>query len=90
MDPRDMDRQNGVSLSIEPLVYVSPMATNWGVSTVPGDVTFDPQVHSPRVPEAAPGPGWDLMTRGARRRLLAGLSDEFATMYDDLLRDLAR
>lgn len=91
MDARDIAKGNGVSLSIEPLVYMSPVTTNWGVPMVPMLIALDPQVSVVTAPpersaELELGP----VGRGARRRRMAELADEFATMHDELLRDLAR
>ena len=93
MDPRDLSRGNGVSLSIDP-VYLNGVVpgTNWGVPTESSVVaTLDPQVNvqSPNLETAPERPVQFLEHRG-RRSLMTDLANEFAVMHDDLLRELAR
>lgn len=94
-DPRDFAKGNtrgsGMSISIEPLVYTSPMTTNWGVPAVPRLVALDPQLGALEpAHEGSAEPQEEPMGRAASRRRMAELADEFATMHDELLRELAR
>ena len=100
MDPREIVRNNRyigpASFSVD-LLYINQLpTTNWGVPT--GQefvVTLSPQVgegagqilFSADEPEARARA--EALKRRLRRELMGDLASEFATVHDQLLRELA-
>jgi len=92
MDPRDIAKSNGVSISVAPLYVNMVSGTNWGVLTASSVVaTLDPHLNmqSPNVEKEVES-GAEVMGRGPRRRRMTELTNEFVVIHDDLLRELAR
>jgi hypothetical protein len=92
MDPRDVVKGNGVSISVAPLYVNMVPGTNWGLPNASSVVvTLDPQVYvRSSNPESAVESGVELVGRGVLRRRMTEIANEFAVMHDDLLRELAR
>jgi hypothetical protein len=91
MDPRDMAKGNGVSLSVAPPYVNALPGTNWGIPSASFVVTLDPQVApcSSNLENAVES-GAEPVGRGVLRRRMAELANEFAALHGDLLRELAR
>jgi hypothetical protein len=92
MDPRDVAKGNGVTISVAPLYVNMVPGTNWGVPTASlVVVTLDPQVNARSSSlENAAESEVELVGRGVLRRRMTELANEFVVMHDDLLRELAR
>lgn len=90
MDPRDIAKSNGVSFSIDP-VYVGVVpGTNWGVPYIPQLIALDPTVGAQRHDAESALGSRDFLTQGGGRRRMTELANEFASIHDELLRELAR
>jgi hypothetical protein len=94
MDPRDLVRSNGYLgpglLSVGQVYMNLVPGTNW-VSFEPSFVvTLDPQVNVGTArPDDAVELRGQLLKRRFRRKLMSELTNEFALLHDDLLRELA-